>query len=69
MSKVYVTAAKEIYLTESGLLVRFKRATINNSGSNVTQHVSHRNFLKSANESGRGSDTKIQACSNLRDRH
>ena len=35
---------KKIYLTELVLQVQFKRATINNSGGNLTQHASHRNF-------------------------
>ena len=36
--------AKKIYLTKIIFQVRFKQATVNNSGGKETRHASHRNF-------------------------
>ena len=62
-SRFYVTciAAKKIYLTELVLQVRFKRATIKNSGSNLTQHASHRNFWNLSTKVGGAAQRKFGA--------
>ena len=40
----FIFGAKKTYLTKIIFQVRFKRATVNNSGGKETQHASHRNF-------------------------